>query len=106
MKQLKIRKLFVDMNSSSKIELNKPIPKEYAIWDIDKTLALQNLFIINPDNLKYRKYLLARKIIFPILASIYIIKTIYLLFIDATLEENRYLIIILGYPTFVISGMR
>ena len=38
MDKLTIRKLFVDMKYTDKIDLNKPIPEEFTIWNVEKTM--------------------------------------------------------------------
>ncbi len=104
-KKLNFRKLFVAMNSSSKIHLDKPIPDQFAIWDVDKTLALGTLFIITPQRLN-NKRILAIKCFILILMITFCFKTLLLSLIDPTLEENRHLIFILGDPTLFLSGLR
>src|ERR1700733_11522363 len=104
-KKLAIRRIFLEMNKTNKIDLDKPIPQEFAIWNIEKTMMLGSLFIITDENSKDKRFLTIKLFILIFMVT-FSIKEFYLSLIDITLEENRHWIFILGDLTFILTGMR
>jgi hypothetical protein len=103
---IKIRSFFNQINQSNVFDINEPIPLQYAIPNVRKTFQKGGLIIrdLNQSNNNWKTFSMKWSVISILI--IMTIKSLVLVRIDTTIEQNQMWIYILGDLTIIISDMR